>query len=503
MSVAGAKPGTEEAEEDLDMSTMALSYSRAQGSWFDNRNVFQTAVLIGETADTAFATRFRQTIANPQAPEPPHLLRLDYFTDEALTGLTQSPVAWPCPSQARFLVEAALKYLARCHYLVQREVVTGVQGTEMAMNPGRGTPELRAKFWVLFALGELCSARSLPSDGYPGVHYYAQATKLLGQLKERPGLDFIETLLMLSLYSLALNRRHSAYMYVGTAMRSAVIMGLHLSVPQHQLPDLFAREHRKRLFWTTYAYDRRWAALLNLPPAIHDAVIEVEYPSDSDVEVLGSVEADLGTCCSRSSTNSHDTEHKVASIQLSRLLSGVVDSVYGLKNRHKDTQLPTRVQRALDDLQEWNEHLPPSLQISKAGQGQDSMEAVSLRLSFYQCVILATRPMLLYSLRLQADQAIQSSRTVEPDATDVAVSVTDLPATAVALSAACVRCARHSAYLLTQSWMEGSFATFDCFFTHYLFSSATILAVSSLLGGEDSASDHDTFEQAAWLLKKL
>ncbi|KAE8321168.1 hypothetical protein BDV39DRAFT_210968 [Aspergillus sergii] len=78
--------------------------------------------LNSETADTVFATRFRQIISDPHAPQPSHLLRLDYANDKVLMTLVESTVPWPSHSRARFLVEAGLKYISHCHYIVPRDV---------------------------------------------------------------------------------------------------------------------------------------------------------------------------------------------------------------------------------------------------------------------------------------------------------------------------------------------------------------------------------------------
>jgi proline utilization trans-activator len=71
------------------------------------------------------------------------------------------------------------------------------------------------------------------------------------------------------------------------------------------------------------------------------------------------------------------------------------------------------------------------------------------------------------------------------------------------LAEACIRCARHSYATVVESWIEGSFKTFDYFNTRYLFSSATILAISSLLEGPDSSENRENFEFASQLIKKL
>jgi proline utilization trans-activator len=75
--------------------------------------------------------------------------------------------------------------------------------------------------------------------------------------------------------------------------------------------------------------------------------------------------------------------------------------------------------------------------------------------------------------------------------------------TALALSEACIQCARRSYRLLSEAWINGSFPTFDYTYTQYLFSSSTILAVSSLFQSLESQSDGDDFETAAAILKQL
>ncbi|KAB8273736.1 fungal-specific transcription factor domain-containing protein [Aspergillus minisclerotigenes] len=348
--------------------------------WFDNSNIFRTPILNSETADTASPLDF-----------PSHLLHFDYANDKVLMTLVESTVPWPSHSRARFLVEAALEYISRCHYIVPGHV-TREGLAQVFLNPSPANPALCCKFWALFALGELY---------------------MLGYLDERRGTETIETLLLLSIYSLALNRRYSAYVLSGTAMRSAIVMGLHLNIPEPQLSDTSTQEHRQRLLWTAYMFDRMWATQLGHPVAIQDDEIEVDMP---DSQIAGSLLDDAS-----------DWEYHSASIRLARLLA--------------------------------------------------------------RCVILATRPVLLHILQMQVTGS--SSTTSE------------LPTSASALSEACIQCARHSVQLLTQSWIDGLFVTFDCFFTRYLFSSLTILAISSVLEGQDNQNARDSFDEVSRLLAEL
>jgi proline utilization trans-activator len=67
----------------------------------------------------------------------------------------------------------------------------------------------------------------------------------------------------------------------------------------------------------------------------------------------------------------------------------------------------------------------------------------------------------------------------------------------------CVQCARHSFRLLSEAWIEGAFAIFDYFHTQYLFSAATILAVSAFAGMGAESTDCDDFETACQILSQL
>lgn len=106
--------------------------------------------------------------------------------------------------------------------------------------------------------------------------------------------------------------------------------------------------------------------------------------------------------------------------------------------------------------------------------------------------MLATRPILLHVLRTRLEAKVK-----DPSLTF------KIPAPADTLSKTCVRCARHSYQLLVESWVDGSFMVFDYFYTQYLFSAMTILAISSLLDHQDSQSDEEQFDLASNLLKQL
>ncbi|KAF4472184.1 hypothetical protein FALBO_904 [Fusarium albosuccineum] len=435
-----SKPRTELIPSDVPIAAtngQAEASSTLQGTlleerpWFFDMNVLHTPVLIGEASDVAFASRFRQAISEPGHS---HIPRVNYAPDDRLLALSDADCPWPIPSRARLLVNVALKYVSRCYYIVRKsQILEGLEQT--IQNPHSTDSLLKSKLWALFAIGEMYSTRTAAKEkNFPGMAYFARATRVLRIISERPRIDAIEIRLLLSFYSLALNRRYTAYALAGSSVRLSVVMGLHLNVPESQLRDAGAREHRNRVWWTAYSFDRMWASRLSHPVAIQDDDIEVDLPSDPVLETP--------------SDDFADSAYFIASISLAKLSARIINSIYTRKPQQK-----TLSQRV---------------------------------------AITATRPILLHVLRTHVT-AWETQPRAEPQ----------IPASAVTLSEACVRCARHSCRLLIDCWIDGSFATFDYFYTQYLFAAATVLAISSLLDGKECRSDKEQFESAAQFLAQL
>lgn len=104
---------------------------------------------------------------------------------------------------------------------------------------------------------------------------------------------------------------------------------------------------------------------------------------------------------------------------------------------------------------------------------------------------MTSRPLLLYILQRQKESGEDNTPYRIPDHIQ-------------AIAASCIQCARHSNAILSQSWIDGSFKSFDYFYTRYLFSILTILAISHLVGGScESARDQEDFRLADELLKRL
>jgi proline utilization trans-activator len=355
--------------------------------WFAHTRTSDTPIWIGEISDAAFATRFRQFAFSSQTPS--HIPRTQFASDDALRLLATMNPAWPTPPRARLLVQTALQFLWHSYHVVRRSEMLSALNTVCSDPSNVGvSPIAKAKMWALFALGELRSSKCLSSSkGLPGLAYFAVASDTIRMINERPQLDVIETILILvgylmvhvpsrwligqTLYSLEANRRHSACTLVGSALRLATVMGLHLNIGDAYVPDPELREHRIRVWWSVYILDRLLSSKIGLPPLISDDDISVDLPSNS--HALTS--EDFG-----------DHSYFLAVVRLAKIAGNISRSLY-VRTPQRGTFLQ-RVARIQEELDHWKEELPEQMKLdfSRTDETQNHSKSIisRLKVSFNQ-----------------------------------------------------------------------------------------------------------------------
>lgn len=154
-------------------------------------------------------------------------------------------------------------------------------------------------------------------------------------------------------------------------MRHALVIGLHLNVPDSQLRNAAVREHRNRLWWTAYIFDRMCALNLGNPVAVPDDVIDVNLPSKLDLP---------------DTDDFADADYYIARIRLAHLSGRIVQSIYVRKSHPspQEAMLAQRVQVCLKDLHEWGENLPAHLRLGSGETVSLKSTMASLHLSFNQ-----------------------------------------------------------------------------------------------------------------------
>ncbi|KAI8714938.1 Fungal-trans domain-containing protein [Fusarium sp. LHS14.1] len=391
-----------------------------ESDWFAHTRSSDTPIWIGEIADAAFATRFRQFASSSKAPS--HIPRTQFASDDAIRGLAATSPPWPSPPCARLLIETALQFLRHNYHIVRRSEVLSLS-TSGFDHSGQGTnPASTAKMWALFAIGELRSSKCLNMDNnFPGLAYFAVAS------------DAIH-------------------------------------------PEL--REHRVRVWWSVYILDRFLSSKIGLPLLISDDDISVDMPSTNSTLNSG----DFG-----------DHVHFMAVVRLAKIAGNISRSLY-VRTPQRGTFLQ-RVERIREELNQWRDQLLEHMKHYFTGgsdSGMYSLPATSpLQLTFNQSLILATRPVLLFVFRRHIEGSVASAADGS------------LPGHTLEVAEACIRSARQSYQLLSQSWVSGDSHIFNYSYVQHLFSAAVILAIAGALGRETSQNDNDEFNLASGFLQQL
>ncbi|KAJ5086503.1 hypothetical protein NUU61_007810 [Penicillium alfredii] len=472
--VFGSPEGNIRSEDTpvLGSDTYVQNPMLGERAWFQPYDPSKPPVHIGEAACTAFATRLRQVLSRSKTTS--HMPCTRYTPESTLMKMRNTSTQWPSLAQARLLIQIVFNQVSRVYHLVLRKSTID-ELEEVYREADFDNPVLTCKFFALFALGEVYSTRSNVSleCGVPGAAYYVHAMMLIPILPERPSLTHIESILLLSLYSYFLNRRHSAFLLVGSAMRLGLTLGLNHDIPKCQCPDPVDQQHRIRLWWAIYVFDRIYGSKVGWPIQIADDDIHVEMPST----VPGDVHDEQFS----------DTQFLVSSIYLARITGQVIEKVYSRK-KQPDSFLQ-REQKLLISLKQWAQALPPHVRLDRDGAGPKNV--VSLHLQFNQCIILATRPILLYTLIQSRDANHANQNTPQ---TQIQILKT--------LSDACIHAARYNHSLIVAEWTNGSLPIMGYFYAHYLFSAALVMVLSSQILSENQ-SDYALFETAFEILRAM
>ncbi|KAF7121766.1 hypothetical protein CNMCM5793_009319 [Aspergillus hiratsukae] len=462
---------TEQPDESNTSVRNPLIGDRA---WFHPYDPSAPPIFIGEAACTAFATRFRRFLTDSNTT--PHIPRMQYVKEANIAAANEAYVQWPSIQQARLLVKIVLRQIGCLYHLLLRK--STLEKLEEIYRTGDFDCKVnQCKFFALFAFGEAYSIRTEPLSGsrVPGTSYFARVLSLVQVLPERTSITHLETLLLLSLFSYYLNRRHSAYVLIGSAMRLSLQIGLNHNIPESQLIDPVERQHRVRIWWTIYIFDRMWGSKMGMPSQILDDDIHVDMPSRISPAQLHDEQFS-------------DPDYQTANIELARIVGETIAKLYS-RRKYSETFLQ-RVQKLLKALKNWVDTLPEHLRLNESDPEMNTKHISSLHLAFNQCVILTTRPTLLHLL-------IKVSESDAPTNKDNAISKP-----VWTLGEACIHAARHSHSLILTRYINGSVPVFGYFHAHYLFSASLVLAMSSLLP-IGSRNDLGAFETGLTVLQSM
>ncbi|KAH9899054.1 fungal-specific transcription factor domain-containing protein [Xylariomycetidae sp. FL2044] len=476
MSSAAADETGEEDEATADVANPLLE-DRVLS---ENDGIASRPVYVGGAACTAFATRLASNAHDSELSKSPYVVPM--VKHPQLLRAVSIPFTLPNRAYALVLVQVVLRFVGQDYHLLRKKSFFN-KIYEIYAAPERADRMLLCRLFVVLALGELYLKRTGASQAgervVPGTQFFLQAVSLFQERYEEPDVSYIETILLLSFYSHALNRKNTAYTYAGLALRLSITLGLHRNITYGPAILPAEIENRRRVWWTVYTFDRLCSSKLGHAVMIRDEDIDAPLPSS---EGLSAEDLD----------DFVDAKQLIANIKLSRITGSILSLIYGAASQ-KPKDFVRNVHIILNNLKQWETELPPELKLDHSRfPSYGSRSVASLRLHFNQCIILTTRPVLLhvFNYHVKASQSIDPMQQIKP-----------LSPMTIALSEACIYAARATSNLLGQLWADGDIATFGYFDAHYLFSSTVVLMMSHAL--RPNSDDNDAITLSCALLQSM
>ncbi|KIW67935.1 hypothetical protein PV04_03914 [Phialophora macrospora] len=234
------------------------------------------------------------------------------------------------------------------------------------------------QFLLIIALGKAMIVVVKDTSTAPGSAWFQRAMCLMPdfvRLLREPNLA-IQVLCLVALYLVSIDMKEAAYGYIGQAVRICLVEGLHREAPRQVMGDRLANYHRD-LWWTVYILDRRLSCMIGAPCSIQDSDITCPLPAVDGREHRGAV------------LNVH--------VKISRLMAQILNSVYSVERLSRP--FVKVVQGALRDMAAMTHEMDVIFTSAAYGSvGAVSTVAGHINLSYHQCIILATRPLLLHLL---------------------------------------------------------------------------------------------------------
>ncbi|PWY87950.1 Zn(II)2Cys6 transcription factor [Aspergillus sclerotioniger CBS 115572] len=233
------------------------------------------------------------------------------------------------------------------------------------------------QFLLILAFGKAFLSRPNGHDP-PGSKFFVRAMSHMPKSPStgRDSLMVIETLALAALYLYSIDHRENAHMHIGQAVRIAQLEGLHTQLPDAELGTKTVTRCQN-LWWTLYILDRQVSFAVGLPMITQDCEIStlIRTPRDRSQAMVFNLQ-----------------------VKLSQMLSSILATIY----KTEKTQLGAFLESTRNILQamarlakEIEEMIPGKFQ----RMDSVSQETRHIVLLYHQCVIIATRPLLLSVLK--------------------------------------------------------------------------------------------------------
>lgn len=324
---------------------------------------------------------------------------------------------------------------------------------------------------LISAIGEMYGApreeRQNMADDPPGGENFRNGANALSLLygKELMGdscTKLIELLLCYSFYLQVLDFSTSSAVYIGMAMRTAVLCGLHVDASKDSL-SREELEHRRRLWWTTYILELYSCSKQGIPPSLNLESVATGLPE--------------------SLPEFYDALYINSFIEVARLGCLVLDSLYHHHNDNKNI-LPA-LNAVIEKLFEWRNNIPDRLKVDYSQSPLIvSRPVVNIHSEYFQCINLSVRPLLIHFVQRRISSLSSEGKLIELSLSKFSPSIRRLlnasfQASVCSISA--ISSLLDTGFLAVQGYMD----------REYVFvSAATLVLFGAAFGSHDSIDTH-------------
>ncbi|GMM36420.1 Put3 protein [Saccharomycopsis crataegensis] len=350
------------------------------------------------------------------------------------------------------------------------------------------------KFLLIFAIGEMylgtandTNGMKLSSPRLPGSGFFQQASELFTGLFASGAIDNVareggvEVMLLYAFYLQVADCTVASYFYFGTALRASLILGLHVDVEKDTL-NRYELEHRRRLWWTVYMFERMLSSKAGLPLSLTDDCISTELPEDFDMSHPSD------NCKHYIFPEAEYIRNCVTIVQINAL---ILSSLY---QKEPTTNILPVIAELITKLFTWKENLPdflkPNFQVPNF---QISRLVTNIMTEYFQGINLAVRPLLFYLTTKQ----IRINKT-----SDVYIDLTKYSESILTLLNASFQGSINTIRSLWSLMPENMVALFGYMDREYLFTSAaTLILFNVAFGVHDSTKD--PLDHALFMFTKM
>lgn len=264
------------------------------------------------------------------------------------------------------------------------------------------------KVLLIFATGEMylgtanningnkLSSKETPK--LPGSGFFEQASEIFsclfssGRVENVTKEGGIEVMLLYAFYLQVADCTVASYFYFGQALRACLILGWHVDAQRDSLTR-FELEHRRRIWWTVYMFERMLSSKAGLPLSFTDNTITTELPDDFDM-------TNPPPGCDKYIFP--EAEYITNCVRITQINAQILNKMY---QKQPDSNILPVLKDIVTQLLEWRTHLSDFLQVDFTQKNlKISRLCTNVFTEYFQGMNLAIRPLLFHFASIQLKQ---------------------------------------------------------------------------------------------------